>query len=297
VIHNTGGVHYETGMMHTEIHKQIKDNDIIELYVLNKLSAEERLAFQQHFFECDQCFEQAQIAARFVAGVRDASKAGLLTASSTESAKSRGSSWWVGWLKPVFALTAIASLALAIALVWLVFNQIPRLRQELVRERQAREQSERENQQNIDRAKEELENERRQLEIERGERAKAQGHVEELARNREPQPNVPMVMLEAVRSSRDKGNQLNLPATAGSAIVWIDVESGNRFDSFRLQIMDSNNRLVETIAGAKPNSYGALVVNVPTKSLQSGKYVVRLYGVKSGQREFVGEYDLQVRKR
>ena len=284
-------------MTHTEIHKEIKDNDIIELYVLNKLSADERRAFQEHFFECDQCFEEAQTTARFIAGVREASKAGILTTSSTESVKPRGSSLWIAWLKPAFALTATVSLALAIALVWLVFNQIPRLRQELARERQAREQSERENQQNIDKAKEELENERRQLEVERGERAKAQSHVEELARNREPQPNAPIVMLEAVRSSRDKVNQLNLPATAGSAILWIDVESGNRFDSFRLQILVSNNRLVETIAGAKPNSYGALVVNVPTKSLQNGKYVVKLYGVKSGQRELVGEYNLQVRKR
>src|SRR5882724_10529508 len=68
------------GMTHTEIHKQIKDNDIIELYVLNKLSAEKRRAFQEHFFECDQCFEQAQIAARFAAGVREASRSGALAA-------------------------------------------------------------------------------------------------------------------------------------------------------------------------------------------------------------------------
>src|SRR4030095_12538323 len=110
-----------------------------------------------------------------------------------------------------------------------------------------------------------------------------QSNVEELARNREPRPNMPMVMLEAVRSSRDNANQLDLPATASSAIVWIDVESGNRFDSFRLQILDSNNQVVENIGGAKPNSYGALVVNLPTKSLQSGKYVVKVYGVKRGQ--------------
>src|SRR5436309_2404524 len=102
------------GMTHTEIHKQIKDNDIIELYLLNKLSAEKRRAFQEHFFECDQCFEQAQIAARFAAGVREASKAGILTARSTESVKPRGSSLWIAWLKPALALTATASIALAI---------------------------------------------------------------------------------------------------------------------------------------------------------------------------------------
>lgn len=278
-------------------HQEIDEKGIIERYVLHQLAPDERRAFQEHYFSCDECFEETQMQARFIGSVRHASKAGILTASPTESLRPRGSSLWMGWLKPVFALTATASLALAIALVWLVFNQIPGLRQEIVRERQAREQSDRENRQNIDRAKEDLENERRQLELERGERAKAQGQVEELARNREPQPNVPIVMLEAVRSSRDKVSQLNLPATASSAMVWIDVESGNRFDSYRLEILDSSKRLVETIAGAKPNSYGALVVNVPTKSFQSGKYVVKLFGVKGGRRELVGEYDLEVRKR
>ena len=278
-------------------HQEIEEKGIIERYVLRQLAPDERSAFQEHYFSCDECFEHTQMQARFIASVRQASKAGILTASSTESLRPRGSSLWMGWLKPAFALTATASLALAIALVWLVFNQMPRLRQEILRERQAREQSERENQQNIDRAKEDLENERRQLEVERGERVRAQGQVEELARNREPQPNVPIVMLEAVRSSRDKISQLNLPATAGSAMMWIDVESGNRFDSYRLEILDSSKRLVETIAGAKPNSYGALVVSVTTKSLQSGKYVVKLFGVKGGQRELVGEYDLEVRKR
>ena len=278
-------------------HQEIEEKGIIERYVLHQLAADERRAFQEHYFSCDECFDQTQMQARFIASVRHASKAGILTASSTETPRPRGSSLWMGWLKVAFALTATASLALAVALVWLVFNQIPGLRQEIVRERQAREQSERESQQNIDRAKEDLENERRQLEAERGERARAQGQVEELARNREPQPNVPIVMLEAVRSSRDKVSQLNLPATAGSAMVWIDVESGNRFDSYRLEILDSSKRLVETIAGAKPNSYGALVVNLPTKSLQSGKYVVKLYGIKGGQRELVGEYDLEVRRR
>jgi len=278
-------------------HQDIEEKEIIDRYVLDQLNPDERRAFQEHYFSCDECFEQTQMHARFIASVRQASNAGILTASSTENLRPTGSSLWMSWLKPAFALTATASIALAIALVWLVFNQIPRLRQEILRERQSREQSERENQQNIDRAKEDLENERRQLEVERGERAKAQGQVGELATNREPQPNVPVVILEAVRSSPDKVSQLNLPATAGSAMVWIDVESGNRFNSYRLEILDSSKRPVETIAGAKPNSYGALVVNVPAKSLQSGKYVVRLYGVKGEQRELVGEYSFEVRKR
>jgi hypothetical protein len=103
-------------------------------------------------------------------------------------------------------------------------------------------------------------------------------------------------VLEAVRNPGDRVNQLSLPANAPTALIWLDVEPGNRFGDFQLQILDSNKRLVETVNGAKPNSYGALVVNVPARSLQSGRYVVKLYGMSGGQRELVGEYDLQVRR-
>ena len=111
-------------MTHTEIHKQIEDNDVIELYVLNKLSADERRAFQEHFFECDQCFEQAQIAARFTAGVRDASRTGVLAADQTGRLplQSRLSPvgltrrWAGGWLMP--ALAASLLLAVALTALW-----------------------------------------------------------------------------------------------------------------------------------------------------------------------------------
>src|SRR4030095_140940 len=169
------------GMTQTEIHKQIQDDDIVELYVLNKLPSDARRAFQEHYFSCDECFEKTQMHARFVAGVRHASNAGILTPSSSEILKPSGSSPWVSWLKPAFALTATASLALGITLGWLLFYQMPRLRQEIALERQAREQSERENQQNLDQARAEIENERRRLESERGGQAKQQSNVEEVA--------------------------------------------------------------------------------------------------------------------
>src|SRR5258705_12020300 len=93
------------GMTHTEIHKHIEDNDVVEQYVLNKLSADERRAIQEHFFECDQCFEQAQMSTRFVAGVRDASKSGVLSADQAGSLPYRNRSasnhrWFGAWLMP-----------------------------------------------------------------------------------------------------------------------------------------------------------------------------------------------------
>lgn len=55
-------------------HQEIQANEIVEQYVRGKLTNAERRAFQEHFFECDECFQQVEVMASFVAGVREASR-------------------------------------------------------------------------------------------------------------------------------------------------------------------------------------------------------------------------------
>ena len=59
-------------------HQEIEHQDIIERYVRNDLSATDRGAFQEHFFACDECFEQVQTTERFIAGVNHAAATGVL---------------------------------------------------------------------------------------------------------------------------------------------------------------------------------------------------------------------------
>src|SRR5438128_1628347 len=112
-------------------HQEIEEKEIIERYVLHQLTSEERLAFQEHFFSCDQCFEQAQIEARFIASVRDASAVGVLADAQPQGLETSGPSLWMRWLRPAFAFAVVALLALTIALGWLVFKRIPELHQEI----------------------------------------------------------------------------------------------------------------------------------------------------------------------
>lgn len=306
-------------------HQEIEENEIIERYVLHQLAAHERRVFQEHYFSCDECFAKAQMKARFIAGVRDESRSGVFAKSAFATSTATPKAPWLGWLKPAFTLAAVALLLLAVALGWLLLNQLPKLREELAREKQAREQVEKEKQQSVNQAKEELEIERRKLEIERSERAKLQSQIEELARNQirqspnsklqsqleelarnqtqqspnseiATQANVPIVVLEAVRNSQAGANQIKLPVHANNLTLWLEVESGNRFDSFQLQIFDASNKQVQTIRGLKANSYGALAASVSAKAFQSEKYLVKLLGVKGQQREFLAEYDLIVRR-
>lgn len=292
-------------------HREVIEGEVVERYVLNSLPPDDRRAFQEHFFECDDCFARAQETSRFVAGVRQASRAGAL--SERESAAAPAG--WAGWLKPAFAAAAFASVLLAFALGWLLLSQMPRLREDIARERQAREQAEREGQRRLAEAKEAGEasaEERRRLESElarlESERARPESRPELLAQNRpggperpsalsreRSQANAPLVILDAVRGPQGAGgHQLTLAGGSAAATIWIEVGPGERFDSYRLQILQGG-RAVETVSGAKPNSYGAVAVTIPARLLPPGKYRVRLFGLKERRPEPVGEYDLTVR--
>lgn len=276
-------------------HHDIEQDEIIERYVRRQLAAPERLAFQEHYFDCDGCFAEVQATTRFVAGARQAARAGILDNGVTKAA----AAGWTNWFRPAFVVSAFAALVLAVALGWLLLSQLPRLRGDLAREQQARQQAERENQQRLAQANEALTNEKQQ-------RATEHAKLEELlAQNKPPatpesnnrsQANAPLVILDAVRgSSRSGDHQLVLGNSATTATIWIEVEAGDRFSSYQLQVFNSAGQLIDTISGAKPNSYGAVAVTVPAKLLHSGKYRVKLTGVNGQARELVGEYDLTVR--
>jgi hypothetical protein len=274
-------------------HPQIQQEEIVERYVQHRLAADERLAFQEHYFACDECFAQVQATARFVAGARQAARAGILDNGVTKAA----AGGWANWFRPAFALTAFVALVLAVALGWLLLGQLPRLRGDLARDRQAREQIERENAQRLTQANEALANEKQQRDADRAK-------LEQLLAQNKPVPvpsirsqaNSPLVILDSVRgSSRSGDHQLVLGPSSTTATIWIEVEAGSRFDSYRLQIFDTAGHLINTVSGAKPNSYGAVAVTVPANVLHAGKYLVKLSGVKQGNREMVGEYDLNVR--
>lgn len=281
-------------MTHDKIHKEIEDNEVIERYVLNRLSPDERHAFQEHFFECEQCFEQAQASARFIAGVRAASKAGVLTSEPRASRKA-----FSFLLGPALAFSLATSLLLAIALAWLWFSQVPDLREEIARQRQEQEFLEEATQANREDAGKRIEEMRRQLESERAERVRLEEERRESAGRgttpgASPQANTPIVTLESTRDSTAAENHIAVPPDAYNVVLWIAVEPGNRFQSYTVQVETKDRRLIETITGAKPNQYGALSVGVPANRFQPGQYVVKLYGARGQQRELLAEYDLRV---
>ncbi len=42
-------------------HIHIQANEIASLYVMSKLSAQERIAFEEHFVDCQECLDQIEL--------------------------------------------------------------------------------------------------------------------------------------------------------------------------------------------------------------------------------------------
>jgi hypothetical protein len=255
-------------------HQQIQNQDIIERFVRHQLPAEERRAFEEHYFACDECFEQVQAMAQFIAAMRDAARRGVLAESATVAEP-----WWRAWFKPTLIFAATAAAVLAVALGYVFFRQNPTPREEVARE-----------------------NQQPPKQIENGKPTPTPVDVAINHPPRTPEPTnpaqakAPIVLLDSARDARSGSNQLNLPASATNAKLLVEVEPGTRFDSFQLQLFDAEKHPVTSFSGIKANSQGVLAVNVPAALLPNGKFLVKLYGAKGGERTPVGEYDLTVHR-
>src|SRR5687767_15040426 len=103
-------------------HKHIQDSEVIERYVRQQLTPAERQAFQEHYFACDECFDQVQMSARFIAGVREASRTGVLTAEHDERVDRSSflpapffQNWIPNWAVPALAMSfLVAALLLGV---------------------------------------------------------------------------------------------------------------------------------------------------------------------------------------
>ncbi len=268
-------------------HQEVQQREIVERYVRHQLTPDERRAFQEHYFSCAECFEQVQLTARFVVGVRQAARQGVL-------AENVAKPWWATLFKPALGFTVATAFILAVAFGWLLFKQNSTLRQELA----------------IQQAPTPTPQPTATLAATPattatptpGERPKLQNQPDLLAQNRSPQtPDLtpgkpPVVFLDSERDASSGSNQLTLPANAANAILRIEVEPNSSFSGFQFQLFDNAKRLVTTANSGKASARGAVSTSVPANLLQTGKYVVKCYGLREGQRALVGEYRLQVQK-
>jgi Putative zinc-finger len=245
------------------MHPQIEHEGIVERYVRNQLAPDERLAFEEHFFTCDDCFGQLQEMERFVAGIRDAAKRGKLGPSS-HSAVLTGQSWWIF---PALVASSCAALVLAALMLRIYLFEIPQARHQL---NQA------------------------QTELRAQHDARA-ALEQQLSQNIQPQANAPLVMLQATRDVSSPAAEVILPVDAQNLVLWIE-PGAEHSRVFRVQIVADKGGFAQTVDGLKRNPYGALSLSLPAKSLQPGEYRITLSSQEPAPTVLLGEYRLRIRK-
>jgi anti-sigma factor RsiW len=247
------------------MHQDIEDQEIIERYLRNQLAPEERQAFEEHFFGCEECFEKLQATEQFIAGIRDAGSRGLLgRRQPSDAAPART---WRAWMFPALAAGYAALLVSVVFAGWMFFSQMPRLHRQL-------------NQASADA------NARREtiaaLEKQLG--ASAQAEI-----------NVPLVMLQATRDAQASVSEAVLPEGAAHLVLWVEVPAG-KFRSFRLQVETSDHRPVATLDHLQRNSYGALAASLPAERLQPSEFRIMLTGEEPLPASLLAEYKLRIRR-
>ncbi|HEV8370336.1 MAG TPA: hypothetical protein VGQ39_20465 [Pyrinomonadaceae bacterium] len=289
-------------------HQQIQDNEVIERYVRYQLTPAERQAFQEHYFACDECFDQVQMSARFIAGVREASRSGVLTAEHDErSARSsilpaifypnRIRNWAVPALAMCFL---VASLLLG---VWAmsVLRENQRLSRQaseqsrVAEELQRSEAKIRELEASGTASAEQLEALRKENERLKEEIATAaQQRETQVAQVRQSDSNVPVINIYPMGDTQRSGggsdvNQLRLPRGAGKFVLILsDFQSG--YHNYRLQFTSPAGRIVMQRPGLKADRNGEIRVLVTRTLFGAGEYRLKLYG----QNNAIAEYVVQV---
>ena len=247
------------------MHKEIEDQEIVERYARNQLAPEERRAFEEHYFGCEECFGKLQATERFIAGIREAGSHGLLEGSgSADAAPART---WGSWIFPAFAVSSCAAAALAVVAGWALLFQMPRLRQQLSQ------------------ASTDLSTQRETI-------AALQKRGPSYA---QAETNVPLVMLQATRDAQAPPNDAVVSPDAKHLTLWIELPSSMP-GTFLLEVSASDGRHIQTLENLTRNAYGALVVSLPAEALQSGIYMVRLSRQDPSPVTLLAEYRLRIRR-
>ncbi len=113
-------------------HKLAEKNSTVERYLLNELPPDERLAFEEHLFDCPVCGELVRNGAISIDNIkevlRDEPERAIATGRPIQEQRSKWSgSRWAGWFRPATLVPSLAALALAVVVCYQGLVYIPSL--------------------------------------------------------------------------------------------------------------------------------------------------------------------------
>ena len=253
-------------------HESLQSSQIPDRYLMGKLSAEERSAFEEHFLDCPICLENLESLEGLRAGLRELSPRELPAARQVVRHASVRP-----WRDPrAAALLAAACLALAVLTPALFFGELRRTRGELENARRTTNDAQRE--------KVAL---TQALERQRTERARVAGIASGIA---------PMAA-SVFTLNRTRGSSGGVP---DSRIVlrdsreWIiflvDRPAPPDFGSYQARISTPDRRPIGDPVAANAASGEMLAVGLPPGLLHAGDFILSVEGLGPGSARELATY-------
>ncbi len=286
-------------------HHYIEEHNIADLYLMGKLSAEERAHFEEHFVDCQECLDRLETTEDF--------RAALRSVAAEEAAQPRAyvQAGLLAWGARFSRARQAALLAGAILLVALplalLIRETRSARRELAQAKQASAEWQRKyeerGQASRDMAKEMQAREQQsaaqrdqlaaQLERERQERARL---AEEVNKATRPQASLPVFALSVVRSrGGEPANQIMLPRSSQWIVLSLEFEPDPDLQSYRATLSTADDQRIWSASNLRPNARDALALNFNTSLFKPGNYLLTLEGLTAqGRYVSVARYPFRV---
>lgn len=266
-------------------HSYIEEHNIADRYLLGKLSAQERMRFEEHLKNCVQCVSLLEV----ISGLRT----GLQIVAAEEGYRRRahveaGLLAWVARLSRARQAGLLAGVILLIAAPILEWS---RTRRELVRITQTAAEWQRRYEEK-DQAARDLTKEmqaREQLaaqpENDRGDRPRMPDEAKNVT---PPQVAVPVFALSVTRSGgadmTQTVNQIKLAPTSNSIILLLELEPDPGLRSYRAAISTADGRNIWRESSLRATSNGALALSFNSSLFKPGNYLLTLEGLTTQNR-------------
>jgi hypothetical protein len=146
-----------------------------------------------------------------------------------------------------------------------------------------------------DQASQSLTDARRELEAATRRAEQQQTEIAELRRSvddlSQPQVNVPITDLEqqANRRGGDGATTVTAPVGANIFTLILHVADGPSFPDYALEVIDGRGQRLMRARSLRKSQLNTFTVALPRRLLPAGRYRLKLYGLRSGHGEVVGE--------
>ena len=249
-------------------HREIEERNIPDLYLVNKLSSEARLRFEEHFISCPECLSRLEM----TEDLRAALKSELIARPLNTVQLERRSPFRT-YAFALIAAAILISIGLLAALAFRTWSEQQRQSVEL-RNRLAEAAA--------------------SLEQERNKSAQLNAQIAALAQQQGTVPVFPLVITRGGPDTPGSAvNSIALPQT-GWVIFLLELPDVPRIEVYKAVVRDSKGMLVSDISGMKSPSRDSLAISVLSSLLMPGDYVIALEGLTSGRYVQLGRYSFHV---